>query len=236
MNQNQNYSASNWEQTKRLPLRENAHQVDYYLYFWPFSGIRQTISVEIMIKYLKEWCIKPADKQELRQPDDVLEGAEFTSTVQHIHNVYNYLYQNCPKGTLKELFHHSPAVFIEYNRYTLSSTFLNSCWNQVTTYFDPTPSGEMATGVQGVSTTWRRCAGVTQQACFSATNSWLMQQTAVSCSPKSSLPSTIHWKAWETSSSMYASLLLPFRSKQIETNRSSTSPLICYKWRHFALS
>ncbi|XP_056911618.1 uncharacterized protein wu:fj29h11 isoform X2 [Takifugu flavidus] len=79
-------------------------------------GIRQNISVEAMINYLKEWCIKPTDKQELRQPDDVLEGADFTSTVQHIHNVYNYLYQNCPKATLKELFHHSPAVFIEYNR------------------------------------------------------------------------------------------------------------------------
>lgn len=82
--------------------------------------MRHNISVEAMINYLKEWCIKPVDKQELRQPDDDLEGAEFTSTVQHIHNVYNYLYQNCPQGSLKELFQHSPAVFIEFNRYTLT--------------------------------------------------------------------------------------------------------------------
>lgn len=72
-----------------------------------------------MINYLKEWCIKPVDKHELRQPDDDLEGAEFTSTVEHIHNVYNYLHQNCPQGILKELFHYSPAVFIEFNRYSL---------------------------------------------------------------------------------------------------------------------
>lgn len=115
------------------PAAENKHKyLQVYLkipikwlvicIFWhyPFSGMRHNISVEAMINYLKEWCIKPADKQELRQPDDDLEGADFTSTVQHIHNVYNYLYQNCSKGTLKELFHHSPAVFIEYNRYTFS--------------------------------------------------------------------------------------------------------------------
>lgn len=73
-----------------------------------------------MINYLKEWCIKPGEKQEPGQPDDDLEGAEFTSTVQHIHNVYNYLSQNCPQGSLRELFQHSPAVFIEFNRYTLT--------------------------------------------------------------------------------------------------------------------
>lgn len=107
-----------------------------------------------MVNYLKEWCTKPADKQELRQPDDVLEGAEFTSTVQHIYNVYNYLYQNCPKSHLKELFHHSPAVFIEFNRYTLCCIFtLFQTQNKITTRFEPTLAGEVATGVQGVSTT-----------------------------------------------------------------------------------
>ncbi|CAF91966.1 unnamed protein product, partial [Tetraodon nigroviridis] len=79
-------------------------------------GMRHNISVEAMINYLKEWCIKPGEKQEPGQPDDDLEGAEFTSTVQHIHNVYNYLSQNCPQGSLRELFQHSPAVFIEFNR------------------------------------------------------------------------------------------------------------------------
>lgn len=149
------------------PAAENEHKylqvylkipikwlVIYILWHYRFSGMRHNISVEAMINYLKEWCIKPADKQELSQPDDDLEGADFTSTVQHIHNVYNYLYQNCSKGTLKELFQHNPAVFIEYNRYTFSYILSeNSHKNEVSTSFDPAPTDEMATGVQGVSTT-----------------------------------------------------------------------------------
>lgn len=72
-----------------------------------------------MIKYLKEWCIKPADKHDLSQPDDELKGADFTSTVDHIYKVYSYLFQNCPPGSIKELFQHNPAVFIEHSRYAL---------------------------------------------------------------------------------------------------------------------
>lgn len=83
--------------------------------------MRQSISVDALINYLKEWCVKPeADNQEQRQPEDELEGAFFTSTVQHIHNVYDYLHTNCSQSSLKELFQHTPAVFIEYNRYIVS--------------------------------------------------------------------------------------------------------------------
>ncbi|XP_051926916.1 uncharacterized protein wu:fj29h11 isoform X2 [Hippocampus zosterae] len=75
-------------------------------------GIRQNVSVENLIAYLKKWCIKPAaDKQEFL--DEVSDGAHFTSTVQHIHNIYSYLYTNCPQSSLKELFQHNPAVFIQ---------------------------------------------------------------------------------------------------------------------------
>lgn len=186
-----------------------------------------------MINYLKEWCIKPVDKQAPRQPDDDLEGAEFTSTVQHIHNVYNYLYQNCPQGSLKELFHHSPAVFVELGRYgTHLHLHVISSWyrKQVTTSFDPAPADETTTGVQGASTTWRRFAGATQQACFSATDNLLMQQAERSRSPKSSLSSTVHWKAWEPSSSTYASFTVvitkPFLRKT-QTDLSSALPGIC---------
>ena len=84
-------------------------------------GMRQSISVEALINYLKEWCVKPeADDQEQRSPGDESEGANFTSTVQHIHSVYSYLYTNCPQSSLKELFQHTPAVFIEYNRYMVN--------------------------------------------------------------------------------------------------------------------
>lgn len=88
-------------------------------------GMRQSISVEALINFLKEWCVKPeADDQEQRLPGDESEGAKFTSTVQHIHNIYNYLHTNCSHSSLKELFQHTPAVFIEYNRYVASSTVL----------------------------------------------------------------------------------------------------------------
>lgn len=79
--------------------------------------MRHSVSVEDLINYLKKWCIKPAaDPQEQRPVEDELEGADFTSTVEHIHQVYSYLYMNCSQGLLKELFQHNPAVFIEYNR------------------------------------------------------------------------------------------------------------------------
>ncbi|XP_077359160.1 uncharacterized protein LOC144005104 isoform X2 [Festucalex cinctus] len=67
-------------------------------------GIRQNVSVDDLITYVKEWCTKPAA--------DEHEGANFTSTIPHVHNVYSYLRTNCPQSSLKELFQHHPAVFI----------------------------------------------------------------------------------------------------------------------------
>lgn len=79
--------------------------------------MRPCVSVEDMINYLKKWCIKPAaDPQEQRPVEDEAEGADFTSTVEHIHQVYSYLCMNCSQSLLKELFMHNPAVFIEFNR------------------------------------------------------------------------------------------------------------------------
>uniref|UniRef100_A0A3P9B955 Wu:fj29h11 n=1 Tax=Maylandia zebra TaxID=106582 RepID=A0A3P9B955_9CICH len=70
--------------------------------------------VDVLINYLKTWSIKPEeDVQEQRLPEDEAKRGTFTSTIQHIHNVYTYLQQNCSQGSLKELFQHTPAVFIE---------------------------------------------------------------------------------------------------------------------------
>ncbi|KAM6897522.1 uncharacterized protein FYW49_018807 [Xenentodon cancila] len=78
-------------------------------------GMRETITVEVLIQYLKEWCVK-RENQEQIPPGDESEGAEFTSTVQHIHSVYTYLHKNCSQSSLKELFQHTPAVFVQSNR------------------------------------------------------------------------------------------------------------------------
>ncbi|XP_054457346.1 uncharacterized protein wu:fj29h11 [Anoplopoma fimbria] len=104
-------------------------------------GMRQTISAEALIDYLKEWCVKPQeDGQEQKLPEDELEGANFTSTVEHIHNVYTYLNMRCPQSSLRELFHHTPAVFIEYNRQDewCSGRFYHLkevCWSDTTGLF-----------------------------------------------------------------------------------------------------
>lgn len=103
-------------------------------------GMRETISVDVLIDYLKKWCVKPeSDDQE--RPEDESEGANFTSTVQHIHNVYTYLHKNCSQGSLKELFQHTPAVFVENNRHNngwCSGRFYHLkevCWSDTTTMF-----------------------------------------------------------------------------------------------------
>ncbi|XP_034425939.1 protein NO VEIN isoform X1 [Hippoglossus hippoglossus] len=105
-------------------------------------GMRQSITVEALINYLKEWCVKPvADDQEQRPSEDESEGASFTSTVEHIHSVYTYLFSNCPQSSLKELFQHTPAVFIEYKRHTddwCSGRFYHLkevCWSDTTSMF-----------------------------------------------------------------------------------------------------
>ncbi|XP_056285066.1 uncharacterized protein wu:fj29h11 isoform X2 [Pseudoliparis swirei] len=104
-------------------------------------GMRQSISVDILINYLKEWCVKPqADDQEQSLPEDELEGANFTSTVEHIHNIYTYLDMKCPPSSLRELFRHTPAVFIEYKRQDewCSGRFYHLkevCWSDPTALF-----------------------------------------------------------------------------------------------------
>lgn len=87
-----------------------------YLCVFP-TGIRETISVEVLIQYLKDWCTKPLAQNQEQHPEQESEGASFTTTVQHIYNVYSYLQTHCPQSSLKELFQHSPAVFVETHRY-----------------------------------------------------------------------------------------------------------------------
>ncbi|XP_034083344.1 protein NO VEIN isoform X4 [Gymnodraco acuticeps] len=73
-------------------------------------GMRQSISEDDLINYLKKWCVKD------QEDGQDLEGADFTSTVEHIHNVYSYLHEHCNQNKLKELFQHNPAVFMEHNK------------------------------------------------------------------------------------------------------------------------
>lgn len=73
------------------------------------TGMKHTVQVDEMVNYLKRWCTKESDGNEV-------EGADFTTTVQHIHSVYRYLQAECSFAQLRELFQHSPAVFIEYER------------------------------------------------------------------------------------------------------------------------
>ncbi|XP_051530357.1 uncharacterized protein LOC127427065 isoform X2 [Myxocyprinus asiaticus] len=87
-----------------------------YVYMVPSEftraiGMRHTVHVADMIGYLKCWCSKVSEDRS-EEP----EGAEFTTTVEHIHTVYRYLYAECSSVQLRDLFQHSPAVFIEYER------------------------------------------------------------------------------------------------------------------------
>uniref|UniRef100_A0A3B3CPC6 Wu:fj29h11 n=1 Tax=Oryzias melastigma TaxID=30732 RepID=A0A3B3CPC6_ORYME len=92
------------------------------------SGFK-TISVEVLIQYLKDWCTKPLAQNQEQHPEQESEGASFTTTVQHIYNVYSYLQTHCPQSSLKELFQHSPAVFVETHSPDLM------CWSDTTTMF-----------------------------------------------------------------------------------------------------
>uniref|UniRef100_A0A3B1JM69 Wu:fj29h11 n=1 Tax=Astyanax mexicanus TaxID=7994 RepID=A0A3B1JM69_ASTMX len=75
-------------------------------------GMRHRVKVEEMVGYLKLWCTKATEEKETGEA----EGADFSTTVQHIYYVYCYLQAECSSAQLKELFQHSPAVFIEYDR------------------------------------------------------------------------------------------------------------------------
>uniref|UniRef100_A0A672LXB6 Uncharacterized LOC107595630 n=1 Tax=Sinocyclocheilus grahami TaxID=75366 RepID=A0A672LXB6_SINGR len=74
-------------------------------------GMRHTVHVDDVIGYLKRWCVKVSDN-----PSEDPEGADFTTTVNHIHTLYRYLSTECTNNKLRDLFQHAPAVFIEYDR------------------------------------------------------------------------------------------------------------------------
>uniref|UniRef100_A0A3Q2G8V1 Wu:fj29h11 n=1 Tax=Cyprinodon variegatus TaxID=28743 RepID=A0A3Q2G8V1_CYPVA len=75
-----------------------------------WDTMRETVSVDVLIEFLKKWCIKPKeDNQEGSSAEEETEGAQFTTTVEHIHNVYTYLDDKCNQRDLKELFQHTPA-------------------------------------------------------------------------------------------------------------------------------
>lgn len=91
------------------------------------TGMRHTVHVKDMIGYLKRWCVKVSEN-----PSEDPEGADFTTTVNHIHTVYRYLSAECTSTELRDLFQHAPAVFIEYDRsdiqmWDLTLRFLQSC-------------------------------------------------------------------------------------------------------------
>ena len=73
--------------------------------------MKHSVSVEEMIYYLKTWSSRPEETEAEGRP-----GPKFTSTVQHVFKVYTYLQKNCSQGALKELFEHSPAVYVEHDR------------------------------------------------------------------------------------------------------------------------
>ncbi|MCI4384121.1 hypothetical protein PGIGA_G00034980 [Pangasianodon gigas] len=96
-------------------------------------GMKHTVLVDEMVSYLKRWCTKESDGGEA-------EGAEFNTTVKHIHSVYRYLQAECSYAQLRELFQHSPAVFIEYDRKDEWSSgrfyhLKDVCWRDPTDMF-----------------------------------------------------------------------------------------------------
>ncbi|KAK7134163.1 hypothetical protein R3I93_017539 [Phoxinus phoxinus] len=88
-----------------------AHSVQMPSEFTRAIGMRHSVHVEDMIGYLKRWCTRVSE-----DPREEPDGADFTSTVDHIHEVYRYLYAECTSVQIRDLFQHSPAVFIEYDR------------------------------------------------------------------------------------------------------------------------
>ncbi|XP_062381766.1 uncharacterized protein wu:fj29h11 isoform X2 [Sardina pilchardus] len=104
------------------------------------TGMKHTVSVDEVIEYLKRWSTQAsADAAPAEGADE--EPPSFTTTVQHISNVYGYLQTNCPPGQLKELFQHTPAVFVKYESMKnnwCSGKFYHLkdvCWNDPTEMF-----------------------------------------------------------------------------------------------------
>uniref|UniRef100_A0A8C1AH32 Wu:fj29h11 n=1 Tax=Cyprinus carpio carpio TaxID=630221 RepID=A0A8C1AH32_CYPCA len=95
-------------------------------------GMRHTVHVKDMIGYLKRWCVKVSEN-----PSEDPEGADFTTTVNHIHTVYRYLSAECTSTELRDLFQHAPAVFIEEDDWC-SGRFYHLkevCWSDPTGMF-----------------------------------------------------------------------------------------------------
>lgn len=148
--------------------------------------MRHTVLVDEMVNYLKRWCTRETDGGEA-------EGADFTTTVKHIHSIYRYLQAECSNTQLKELFQHSPAVFIEYDRsesknYAIKTHTLflrrnianyircNGQEYKLVSKANVLPvllymSSGRTSGLQDASTISRTCAGKIQQACSSDTRS-----------------------------------------------------------------
>ncbi|XP_076856187.1 uncharacterized protein LOC143510575 isoform X2 [Brachyhypopomus gauderio] len=118
-------------------LGSHAHYIDLApSEFSKATGMRHCMGVEEMVGYLKRWCRREPDGEEAGE----MAGAEFTTTVEHIHAVYSYLQEQCSSTQLKELFQHSPAVFIEYERMDewCSGRFYHLkdvCWSDPTGMF-----------------------------------------------------------------------------------------------------
>ncbi|XP_058848447.1 uncharacterized protein LOC117424580 isoform X2 [Acipenser ruthenus] len=98
-------------------------------------GIKSSISVEEVITLFKSWCCKNTEGN----PGE-LEGADFITTVDHIYNVYLYLYENCKPQQLKTCFQQMPAVFVEYERkeeFTSGRFYFMKevCWTDPTRMF-----------------------------------------------------------------------------------------------------
>uniref|UniRef100_UPI00398E4A41 uncharacterized protein isoform X2 n=1 Tax=Pristiophorus japonicus TaxID=55135 RepID=UPI00398E4A41 len=102
--------------------------------FAVFTGIKTTITMDMMINHFKSWCVKtpPGESGDL-------EGAEFRTKADHIHRVYNYLNKNCSQSQLKELFERFPAVFVpSSNELIWTGRFYyqkDVCWHDPTKIF-----------------------------------------------------------------------------------------------------
>ncbi|XP_051888907.1 uncharacterized protein wu:fj29h11 isoform X2 [Pristis pectinata] len=101
--------------------------------FAAFTGIKTSITVEMMINHFKSWCMKspPSESGELV-------GAEFHTSADHIYTVYAYLGRNCSRSQLKELFERYPAVFVPSSESIGTGKFYHLkdvCWNDPTKIF-----------------------------------------------------------------------------------------------------
>ncbi|XP_061088728.1 uncharacterized protein wu:fj29h11 isoform X2 [Conger conger] len=98
-------------------------------------GMKHSITVDEMIGHLKSWCTTASDSC---LPEE--DRKDFTTTVEHVHSVYNYLSNNCSLSALKDLFRQTAAVFIEFERKEMwcSGKFYmlkEVCWSDPTGMF-----------------------------------------------------------------------------------------------------